>query len=1080
MEQSPQNLTICYEKQIGSDQLPWHNLFHSQCDVKRMKGIQMDYILGIDMGVASIGWAAVFRDEARIDCGVRVFPAGVDNFNSAKEKHPNQDRRAARCMRRRIRRKAQRKQAIRNALQETELMPTDPHELDAWWHMDVYKLRHRAIQEKLLLTEIGRIFYHLNQRRGFLSLRKKDEAPSRTPKEKGMLEQISELQRDIDESGYKTLGNYLFHLYESHAEKVRLRNRHTRRSMIYDEFCAIWNEQNKYYPDLLNNTLRYGEIGPNPKPMAVVKPLPRSPKTLLEQFGLENIIFFQRAVYREPASIGFCELEPDEYRSPIADRLFQRFRMLQEVNNLRVVDPSQEQVKERPLTTEERNLIVKYLERKKESDFDSIRKYLAKKLKNDDAHRLQFNLEQGGRTKISAMTTDYLLASTKAYGKDWWTLQDDLRNQIVGILYKPAVTDDDIEAALNELDIDQTIIQRLVHTHLPTGYSHLSIKALSKLLPYMEQGFIYHTQDKERSALHAAGYIRRDEVLNKARNILPAYDDEGLRLPIINSPIVIRALTELRKVVNGVIRKHGKPSRIHIEMARELKMGLNKRKEVNRENHARAEERAEARKALEKLNIIPNREAENLYLLWKAQEEKCAYSCKIIGIHQLFSGEIEIDHIYPFSRSADDSFMNKVVCLRSENRDKMNRTPYEWLAQSDPEKYDRIIQQAKHWPYPKRTRLLAEKIPEGFIQRDLNDTAWMARAAQQYLACLFDKPHHVQGTKGAHTALLRDHWQLHGLLRNDAVNLKNRDDHRHHALDAAVIALCDQNTIANLAKVHHFGLDLQPVGNNWYRVSYHDVDRNRLPEPWNGFREVLKESLNNIWVSHRPRRKISGKLHDETYYGKTPDGQLVVRKSVSNLKDKMVKNIRDSFIRTLIENHLAKGGSLQETILMPSGIPIKKVRILVKNPSIAIRDGSTHVQSAATHHLAIYKLPDGTHHFEGNTLMEVMRRLRNKEPIVRKVLPTLAEGASFLMHLCPGDSIMTTLNGHDDLFIFNTMALTSKQIWFTHHADATPGHKDRETKSSLLISCMPSSFDKKFPMARKVSILPSGEIRTAQ
>jgi CRISPR-associated endonuclease Csn1 len=85
-----------------------------------------NYTLGIDMGVASIGWAVVSTDVKSLDCGVRVFPAGVDNINSPKEKHPNLDRRSARGMRRRIRRKAERKALICQHLQELGWMPIEP------------------------------------------------------------------------------------------------------------------------------------------------------------------------------------------------------------------------------------------------------------------------------------------------------------------------------------------------------------------------------------------------------------------------------------------------------------------------------------------------------------------------------------------------------------------------------------------------------------------------------------------------------------------------------------------------------------------------------------------------------------------------------------------------------------------------------------------------------------------------------------------------------------------------------------------------------------------------------------------
>jgi len=1040
----------------------------------------MKYTLGIDMGVASIGWAVISKDDTFIDCGVRVFPAGVDNFNSSKEKHPNQDRRAARGMRRRIRRKAMRKYLLQECMQQAGMMPTDKEEVNKWYRQDVYHLRHRAIDERISLHELGRVLYHLNQRRGFLSLRKKEESKPGDNEVKGMLGAISALQDDINKSGHRTLGNFLYHLYDKNGEGIRLRNRHTRRSMIYDEFCIIWDKQSEYYPGVLTAKLRYGELGPRPNPIAVSKPIRRS-KTLsfLNQFGLENISFFQRAVYWNASSIGFCELEPDENRAPIADRRFQRFRMLQEINNLRILDPSQSVVKERDLSRAEREYIIDYVSTKKEAAFVDIKKHLAKKLRDNDTLRFQFNMEKGGRAKLSAMPTDYALAAKKAYGKNWWKLDDALRNRIVEILCDPQATDDDIATSLSELKgIETERIDALLHVHLPAGYANLSTKAIEKLLPHIELGLLYHTHDPALSSLHAAGYKRRDEEINKVYDLLPAYEHNDIaHLPVINSPIVRRSLTELRKVVNAIIRKNGKPNRIHLEMARELKMGPKQRSEYNKENSTREKARNAARNEIKKLGVVPNRAAENLYLLWQEQKERCAYSCEVIGIHQLLGGEVEIDHIYPYSRSADDSVMNKVVCFRDENRSKGDQTPFEWLNKSNPDKYDKIIKQSQFLPYAKQQRIISDSIPEGFINRDLNDTAWMASAARLYLACLFDSPSKVLGTKGAHTAKLREHWQLHSLLRNDGIDLKNRDDHRHHALDAAVIALCDQATIHALSTRHRFELDLERLENGKYRFFYHNADNNPLEAPWDDFRSDLAKALDSFWVSHRPRRKISGSFHKETHYGKTRDGQLVVRKPLQSLTEKERTQIRDPEIQRIVSEHIKRGGTLGDSIVLPSGTPIRKIRILINSVSVPIRGGTTHVQSAATHHLAIFKHVDGTYHFEPVTLMEAAARIRRKEPVIQKRYTGMPEDSEFVMHLCSGDSMMAEINGIECLYIFNTMATTTRQVWFAHHCDATQGHEDPVSKKSLLKSCTPGSFAKNFPNARKVLVLPSGEIR---
>lgn len=1062
------------------------------------------YTLGIDMGVASLGWAAVSLESKWLDCGVRVFPAGVDNFNSAKEKHPNLDRRAARTMRRRIRRKAERKALICRFLQELGWMPAGGDERDAWYALDVYALRSRAISEKITLSELGRIILHLNQRRGFLSLRK-SEVASADNDTKGMLGSMSELQKEIDASGHRTLGNYLYHVYQEKGISVRLRNRHTRRSMLHHEFSLIWETQRAFHPEL-TDTLRYGSVGRLENPTKVVKPMPRQKGvSLLEQFGFENLTFFQRKVYWPLNAIGRCELETDESRAPVADRRFQEFRMLQEVNNLRLIDNSVPGIPtERALTAEERDEVIEYLSGRKEAKFPELKKHLCKQKKfreslPESPEQISFNLESGGRTKISALATDTLLAA--AFGKKEWAMLDESkRNEIADALLTPAATDDDIRAALEGIEgVTPNQIENLLGVSLPTSYGHLSVKALEKLLPHMREGKIYMARDDADSAMHAAGYRRRDEQSAKELDLLPSFQslldadssDYDPHQAEINNPVVLRSLTELRKVVNGIIRKYGKPERIHLEMARDLKMSAKQRAEYQKRTREFEKERDDAAKELERLHIVANRDAIELYRLWKEQDHLCIYSGRTISSADLFSGDLDIDHIYPYSKSADDSFGNKVLCFAKENRDKGNRTPCEWLADCEPERFEQVLQRAKKLHRGKYKRFLARQVPEDFVNRDLNDTAWMARAARQYLARLFPKPHHVLGVKGSHTAMLRDQWELHSLLRDDGLDLKNREDHRHHALDAVVIALCDQSAIQRLTGTCDFELRRMEARETGKRIYHLRTIGDKLDAPWDGFRESVGVALNNIWVSHRPQRKVSGAIHEDFTYGPTEFPNVITRrKKLAELSPSEIKAIvdgsrqviRDPEIEKIVRAYVIECDEdpkclsklpVDRPLRLPSGIPIRKVRVLIADASARpLRNNNKGlVVPGSTHHVAIFALGEGQHHFEAVTLFEAINRLRRKEPVVQNKCEELPPHAEFLFHLSAGDSMMATIDGEDRLFIFSTMPSTSKQAKFLLHTDARPSPERK------FFTCYPKSFEKNFPNARKVSVLPIGEIR---
>lgn len=1071
------------------------------------------YTLGLDLGTNSIGWSAVFQEDNKVDLGVRVFPAGLNCFNTPKEASLNEERRTKRAARRTHKRKAKRKAYLKKCFQELKWMPKDEAGINNWNALNVYELRSRAIREKISLSELGRVLLHLNQRRGFLSLRKSQEANDKD--NKGMLGEISDLQDAIESSGKQTLGNYLYDLYQSEKENIRIRKRHIRREMLYHEFDLIWQKQKTFYPTVLTDSLRWGTTGKREKPCKVVTPLAHEPdKTLLEQFGLENLIFFQRAVYWKEKSIGLCEFEgplalekikqgklseedaqqllKEAQRAPIADRRFQEFRMLQEVNNLRIFDSSEaDKPAERELSSKEREVVLESLRGKDKEKFELLKKKIAKIPDSPDASQITFNLETGGRTAINGMRTDKDLRAKKHYGPDWKKLSEDQKNKIVEALTKPCATDDDIfDALVEKCELSPETAEKVQHVSLPAGYGHLSIRALEKLLPHLRARMKYMGKDSANSAIHAAGYQRRDEEINKVFDALPLLNSDALlHIPKINNPVVKRALNELRKVVNGLIRKYGKPERIHVEMARDLKMGPEKRKEHQKQTRAWEKERKDAAEELRKWNVEPNSNAILLYRLWKEQRETCVYSGRSISKEKLINGEVDIDHILP-GRSLDDSRMNKVVCFRNENAEKGDRTPHQWLAKSDPERYEAILQRAKKLPLPKRRRFSMEDVPEDWLARDLNDTAWIAKAALQYLGSLMKEPAKILGMKGAHTAKLREHWQLHGLLRNDGLDLKNRDDHRHHALDAAVIACCDHRILQKLA--NNNSRRTYWTVNEDGTLCFHDrFDSKFISPPWESFRNDVAESLNKIIVSHKPCRKISGKLHQETNYGPTETaGEIVYRKAVDSLSKKEILDIRDPKIRSIIQKHLDNNGSLKDGIFMPNGRPIKKVRLIKKaKDAVPRKPNCPHelVRPQNIHHYAIFEKPDGLHHFVPISMKEAISRSRKGDNVYDSNPKSTPPGAKYIMSLSLGEMIMTTdNNGHTQIYTLCETNASYLKLDFKRHNDARPAkQKDPESgkqkrTSGLNKACNPNTFSENFPNARKVVVLPTGEVRNAK
>ncbi|MGB7160689.1 MAG: type II CRISPR RNA-guided endonuclease Cas9 [Tepidisphaeraceae bacterium] len=1109
----------------------------------------MGLTLGLDLGPNSIGWALV-EDKtdgtgALVDCGVRVFPEGVDAFDTAKESSRNEQRRTARMMRRQIRRRARRKQVVLAALIEARLLPADDAERAAVLAQDPYPLRARAVGEKLAPFEIGRIIYHLNQRRGFLSLKKvskakveKDlkalEKKNAKAAESGTTDGDGAIKKEEDSKmlaaiellaqriGTRTLGQTLHEQQTLNAARTVdgmriptcIRKQHTNRSMIEDEFLRIWDHQKQYHPDSLTDSACFGAAG-RQDAQRTREGAPRdSSKTLFQQFGLHGLIFHQRPIYWPREMIGMCELEKGHRRCPRADRRAQRCRMLQEINNLRY-SPTGSLRDERGLDDEQRATLLAALYTKEKLEFTAIRKLL------DLLDSAKFNLERGERSSMKGCETDVRIAREL---NAWHEFEDAAKDGIVRVLID-AERDSAAarEALLTNWKMAEDAADVLLVVDLPKNYTRFSLKAIERLMPHLERGLILMGKsDAEASAMHAAGYLRRDQLQRRLFDQLPSL--EMIRsgpLSDLPNPVVKATMHELRRVVNAIVREHGRPDAVHVEMARSLKMSGEKRRQYNKKIHERGEERDRVAALLRENKIAPTRDAVLKYRLWLEQKECCIYTNRSISFDQLYNGDTDIDHILPYSLTLDDSQMNKVVCFRDANREKGQRSPHDWLAGSDPERLKQIEQWGECLPFNKRRKLVQQEIKaDDFLARQLVDTGYIARLAVAYLEMLVEKKHDVQGRKGTYTADLRHHWGIGDVIESlpdspawqEKANLspgeKNRADHRHHALDAIVIALTNRKTLAAMHQgketVNHVNRDTGEL------VEYQRFTKD-IPPPWEmereSFRRMVLEKLRNVNVSHRVRRSVSGALHEETNYGpvwsptggtQRVEGLFVVRKPVDSLTMNEVENIRDEGIRKIVLKRLSDHGiksgrkaekvppkKMQEAmkgLAMPSGVPIRKVRVLRSELTIRpLREGrldEVWVKPGSTHHLCLFEWEATDKAGKSKKvrdavfvpMLEARRRVKAGEEIIQRNHPDRPE-ARFVMSLSGGEMVLAKLKGQEGpvLLTYKTAASTSKQMQFAHSTDA------RRSGDQPPLSFKPATFD-----ARKVTVNPLGRIRWAK
>ncbi|MEQ8637992.1 type II CRISPR RNA-guided endonuclease Cas9 [Gimesia maris] len=999
-------------------------------------------VLGIDIGTNSLGWALLDDEEGRIIAtGVRVFPEGVDRTQTGGEVSKNETRRTARGTRRQTRRRRERKQAVRNALIKARLFPKDPEQIEALLQLDPYELRKKGLTKKLELFEFARVLYALSQRRGYKSNSKTDRKDQKETE--GLLAEINQLQSEIEEHKHKTLGE---HFAEELKAGTPVRGRHTLRAMYLQEFELLWKTQSKYHSKILTEKLK--------------KQLNNPDET--ENWVHKGLIYGQRKMYWKKSTIGKCELEPKEIRCEKSDRLAQQFRLYQEVNNLRLIESGTE----RTLSPEERETLLDYLSSAKERTFDQIRKKL------DLYQSAKFNLEAGDRSKLLGMPVDALLAHKAIFTKKWHQRPDQEKTEIVRFILDHDDTPELIrDKAINEWGLDEEATEALLRLDLTEGRANYSRKAIEKLLPYIKQGLPLSARDDTDNALHKAGYSRADQRSRSKTNRLPVPPD-------IPNPIVKQALHEVRKLVNSLIDEFGIPDAIHIEMARSVSGSADQRLQTTIKMRERERERDAAANYLRQEGFQVTRNNIDRYLLWKEQGEHCAYCDKNFSPRMIFdsNSEIEIDHILPRSRSLDNSWMNKVVCCRKCNSEKAKQTPLEWLPKISQERYDSVLQSAARLPYPKRQRF-SQKLEglEDFIERNLVDTGYIASEVRKYISRLNTD---VICTKGQLTSIYRRYWELNNILHDDGLNIKNRDDHRHHAIDAIVVALMNRS---NLQKLSGF----------WKQTR-----QAHLKQPWKNFRSEIEAAVNSINVSHRTRRKISGALHEETIFGATQESATtyVRRKPVSSINNtSQVEKIRDPQIRKLVKDYLKQHGidpdsksqKINEKIwadgvYMPSGVPVKKVRMLEESSGMLEIRPNQFTAPGSNHHIEIFELldkagnpilnKDGSPKRKSEiiTMFDAAQLAKTKRPLINR---NHGPNTRFVISLSINEMILLDI-GRNEPVLHRVQKLTKKEIILRPHTYA--GQVKDTDKPPIIQRRSPNTLK-----GQKVTVDRLGRIRWA-
>ena len=931
------------------------------------------YGIGLDIGIASVGWAVVALNEnaepyGLIRCGSRIFDKAEQPKTGESLAAP---RREARSTRRRLRRRSLRKADLYELMAQNGLPGRAEIEeaVQAGHLPDIYALRVQALDGPVTAMDFARILLHLMQRRGFRSNRKADDAQ----KDGKLLQAIDANTRRMEENHYRTVGEMMYRdpVFAEHKRNKSENYLSTvRRDQIVEEAVQLFAAQRQY-----------GAAWASPEMEAEYLTILTRQRSFDEGPG-GNSPYGGNIVEK---MVGTCTLEGQaEPRAAKATWSFEYFTLLQKINHIRIIESGAARI----LTAEERQELLSVCYQTDKLDFARIRKALAL------PEQARFNMVRyrDGQTTEDCEKKEKIvcLPCYHKMRKVLNTLRKDYIRSVSSdrldaaatalTMYKNEAT---LRAKLEEAQFEPLEVDALMTLPSFSGFGHISVKACRKLIPYLEQGLNYNDACKE------AGYDFQGNYRGEKSQFLPASTEE---MEDITSPVVRRAVAQTIKVVNAIIREQGEsPVNIHLELAREMSKNFQQRNDLDK---AMKDNNAENERLMKDLHeLFPGRNitGQDLvkYRLWKEQDGRCAYSLQPLELEKAItvSGYAEVDHIVPYSISFDDRRANKVLVLASENRQKGNRLPLQYLQGKRRDDFI-VYTKASVKNYRKRQNLLKEKLSEedskGFMQRNLQDTQYIASFMLNYIRshlAFADFPaagkKRVVAVNGAVTAFLRKRWGL-GKVRADG--------DLHHAVDAAVIACTTDGMI-------------QRVSRFYTHIETSDTRGERFPEPWPRFRDELMQrlsacpqenlmqinpvyyqnvdiaSIRPVFVSRMPRHKATGKVHEDTIRSYVSEGITAVRTSITDLKLDEKGEIEGYFNKEsdlLLYNALKRrleefGGNAKKAFAEPfykpradgtPGAQVRKVKIVDKTSNvICVRDGGGVSKSNNMVRIDVYYVP---------------------------------------------------------------------------------------------------------------------------
>ena len=1013
------------------------------------------------------------------------------DFSIGKAFTANQERTARRTMRRGFARYQLRRYRLRRELEKVGMLPDAALiqlPLLELWEL---RERAATAGERLTLPELGRVLCHINQKRGYRHVKSDaaaivgDEGEKKKDSNSAYLAGIRANDEKLQDE-HKTVGKYFAEqLRQNQSESptggisYRIKDQIFSRQRYIDEYDQIMAAQRVHYPDILTDEfirMLRDEVIFMQRPLKSCKHL----VSLCEFEKQERVMRVQQDDGKGGRQLVERKVKFGPKVAPKSSPLFQLCRIYEAVNNIRLTRPDGSP---RDITPEERAKIVAHLQSSASLSFAALKKLLKEKaliadqltsksgLKGNTTrvalatalqpypqyhHLLDIELETRMMTvQLTDEETGEVTEREVAVVTDSYVRQPLYR--LWHILYSIEERDAMRRALITQLgmkeeDLDGGLLDQLYRLDfVKPGYGNKSAKFICKPLPQLQQGLGYSEACAAVGYRHSNSPTSEEITERMLLEKIPLLQRNELRQPLVE-----KILNQMINLVNALKAEYG-IDEVRVELARELKMSREERERMAEGNRRREKENKAIAEKIQECGLFPTKSRIRKYMLWEEAGEKCLYCGQILTLSQCLNGDdMEVEHIIPKSVLYDDSYGNKTCACRRCNKEKGNRTALEYIRAKgwEAEYMERIngLLDKKAISYSKHQRLrwLKEDIPSDFLERQLRLTQYISRQA---MAILQQGIRRVSASEGGVTARLRSLWGYDDILhtlnldRYDSMgetervsregetteklritNWSKRMDHRHHAIDALVVASTRQGYIQRLNRVSSES-EREAMSGEIEVQKATKTDKLSLLERWLTQRphlsvRAVSDKVAEILISYRPGKRVvtrgrniylrhgkkcvqsgllvpRGPLSKETVYGQiTVNGepQIVCKYDLHSLKAKDVDYVVDLALRKRLKEFLAQHGGKEkeafagDVYMDEAGTqgPIRSVRCftgLDRAKMKAVKydeqgDAVGFVSPRNNHHLAIYRTPKGKLVESIVTFWDAVDRARYGIPLV--------------------------------------------------------------------------------------------------